>query len=177
MARIPRLATGAALLALAAVTAGAASAQTPDITGRWVLNKQRSILPSGGRSRAPIALELRIETKDGKYTIKRTDEGSRGARIRYEETFTTDGEPIENETKQATITVKARWQGNSLVVERSRRMTGSSGRGRRGGGRMGGGGISYTATYTLSEDGRLMIVFIDFGQAPIDPITLAYEKK
>lgn len=186
MIRFSRLTGIAAVLGLILLLPESGNAQTPDMTGKWELNKQMSVLPqSGGRmgSIVPIALEIEVTLKDGKYTFKRVDEGRQGARIRYEESFTTDGELTENETEQGKISIKANWMNNSLIVDRTRQM--SSGAGGRGGGRTRGGGggsggsrgMTYTTIYSLNPDATVLIVFIDFGRTGMDPITLGYQKK
>jgi hypothetical protein len=164
------------LLALSALTTlpAAGQAEHPDITGRWTLNKQRSVM--GERVSIPLAIDIRISLEDGKYTFKRIDETMRGGRSRYDEVFTTDGEANEIELESGKMTITAKWMNNSLVVDRSRPMA------RGGGGRRGGGGgatrsMTYTTTYTLSPDGKTLIAFVDFGRMPTDPLTLAYEKK
>ncbi len=165
-------------LSLTIGIAGSTSAQTPDITGEWELDKSRSLIPE--RTLTPVALTFTVELKDGVYTIKRVDEGRQGSRIRYEESFTTDGESNENETEQGNIAITARWQGKSLIVDRTRQMAsgGGGGRGRRPpGGGGGGGGMTYTTTYTLSDDGKLLIAFVDFGRVETPTVTLAYAKK
>jgi hypothetical protein len=179
MVRMMRASALLIVLGLVVGTAGSVSAQTPDITGEWELDKSRSLIPE--RTSAPIALTFTVELKDGVYTIKRVDEGRQGARIRYEESFTTDGESKENETEQGNIAIMARWQGKSLIMDRTRQMSaGSGGGGGRGRGGMGGGGsrgMTYTTTYTLSDDGKLLIAFIDFGRMETPTVTLAYAKK
>jgi hypothetical protein len=181
MIRCSRLTGIAAVLGLILLLPESGNAQTPDLTGTWELNKQMSVLPqSGGRmgSMAPIALTIEITLEEGKYTFKRVDEGRQGARIRYEESFTTDGESTENETEQGNISIKANWMNKSLVVDRTRQMASggrSGGRTRAGGG--GSRGMTYTTTYSLNPDGTVMIVFIDFGRMGMDPITLGYQKK
>ncbi len=183
MIRYSRLTGITAMLGLILLLPDSGNAQTPDLTGKWELNKQMSVLPqSGGRmgSMAPIALEIEITLEDGKYTFKRVDEGRQGARIRYEESFTTDGESTENETEQGKISIKANWMNNSLMVDRTRQMSaGGGGRTRRGGGGGGGSsrGMTYTTTYSLNLDATVLIAFIDFGRMGADPITLGYQKK
>lgn len=154
-----------------------AGAQTPDISGKWVLKKDRSIIPQsggGGRMRggggggvASLTIQMTITVEEDTMTIARVDEGPRGDRERYTEIFTTDGEPTTIETRSGETTIKAEWKRNSLIVERSqtremrdRSMT-----------------ITTTETYTMNEDGTWMMVFVQPGGMQSTPLTLNYEKK
>ncbi len=163
-----------------------AGAQTPDLSGRWILQKDNSIIPQGtggGGSRggrgsmrsmgvagSGLTIDMRITHEENSITIARVIEGRRGDRTRTAETFTTDGEPYVIETDAGEITITAKWMRNSLVVDRSQTM---DMRGREM-------TLKTTETYTLNEDGTWMMVFIQppsMGGTQPTPSTLNYEKR
>jgi len=113
--------------------------ENPDITGHWVLNRDRSIMGSG---RVPISLTIdkTIEFEEGKYTFKVVNETSRGGRERYEEVFAADGQPHVVELETGNLTVTAEWKYNSLMVTRTRAAPAGMPAGRGGRGGAGGGG-------------------------------------
>ncbi len=162
------------------------SAQTPDLSGRWDLRKERSILTQsggggggrrgGGGGGASLTIRMTITQKGDTLTIARVDEGPRGDRERYTETFIANGEPTTIETPSGEVTVKAEWQRNSLVVERSRSMAmRAPTRNVQDQART--MTMTNIETYTLHEEGKWMMVFVQSGgRMPSSPMTLNYEK-
>lgn len=168
------------LLCLPALT----GAQTPDLSGRWILQKDNSIIPQGagggggrgsrggggGMASSGLTIEMVITHEDNSLTIARVIESGRGARDRTTETFTTDGEPNVIETDAGEFTITAKWMRNSLIVDRTRTME-MRGREMK---------MTTTETYTQNEDATWMMVFIQppsMGGSQPTPLTLNYEKK
>ena len=164
-----------------------AGAQTPDLSGRWILRKDNSIIPQGtggggggrggrgGGGMTPgassgLTIDMRITHEENSLTIARVIESRGGARDRTTETFTTDGESNVIETDAGEITITAKWMRNSLIVDRSltmemrgREMT-----------------MTTTETYTMNEEGTWMMVFVQppsMGGTQPTPSTLNYEKR
>jgi hypothetical protein len=158
-------------------------AQTPDLSGRWILRKENSIIPQGGgggggRGRmmpggggGGITIQMTITHEENSLTIAKVDEGPRGDRTRTTETFTTDGKPDTIETDTGNVIIKAEWKRNSLIVERSRTMM------------MRDREMTMTTieTFTLDPEGTWLMVFIEqavrAGGAPGTPTTLMFEKR
>ena len=164
-----------------------AGAQTPDLSGRWILRKDNSIIPQGaggggggrggrgggggmGMASSGLTIDMTITHEENSLSIARVIESRGGARDRTTETFTTDGEPNVTETEAGNITITAKWMRNSLIVERSQTM---DMRGREM-------VMTTSETYTLNEDGTWMMVFIQppsMGGNQPTPSTLNYEKR
>jgi len=116
-----------ALLLLAAV----GSAQThPNFTGTWKLNAEKSDTGSSGVS----ALTVDVNHKDPvlSYTVKGT---AGGQDFEENESLTTDDKPSRD---SHGATVKAHWEGTTLVAEGS----GDD------------GSMVYVARITMSDDGK-----------------------
>jgi len=116
-----------ALSLLAAVC----SAQThPNFTGTWKLNTEKS--DSGGSG--VTSLVVAVDHKDPvlSYTVKGT---AGGQDFEESESLTTDGKPSRD---SHGATVKAHWEGTTLVAEGS----GDD------------GSMVYTARITPSDDGK-----------------------
>jgi len=157
-------------------------AQTPDLSGRWTLRKERSIIQQGGAGggggrmggggggAAGLTIQMTITQEADTLTIAKVDEGPRGDRTRYTEVFTTDGQPNRIETDAGEMTIKAEWKRNSLIVERSRTME-MRGRSMT---------MTTTETFTMQEDGTWLMVFVQqggMGGMQGTPMTLMYEKR
>jgi hypothetical protein len=116
-----------ALLLLTAI----ASAEThPNLTGTWKLNPDKSDAGSSDVS----ALTVEVTHKDPllSYTVKGT---AGGQDFEESESLTTDGKPSRD---SHGATVKAHWEGTTLVAEGS----GDD------------GSEVYTARITLADDGK-----------------------
>ena len=160
-----------------------AGAQTPDLSGRWILQKDNSIIPQGGggggrggrgggggMAGSGLTVDMTITHEENTLSIARVIESRGGARDRTTDTFTTDGEPNVIETEAGEITITAKWMRNSLIVDRSQTM-GTGGREMT---------MTTTETYTLNEDGTWMMIFIQppsMGGNQPTPSTLNYEKR
>lgn len=96
------------LVAVLSIVALAAAAK-PNFSGDWELNVAKSDLDG-----APLTkLIVHIDHKDPvfKYTAKGTADGQD---FEESETFPTDGTPTHD---SRGLTVKARWDGTTLVIE------------------------------------------------------------
>jgi len=114
--------------------AAAAFAQThPNFSGTWKLNAEKSDTGSSGVS----ALTVDVNHKDPllSYTVKGT---AGGQDFEESESMTTDGKPSRD---SHGATVKAHWEGATLVAEGS----GDD------------GSMVYTARITLADDGKTFI--------------------
>lgn len=108
-----------------------ASAEThPNLTGTWKLNPDKSDTGSSGVS----AMTVDVTHKDPllSYTVKGT---AGGQDFEESESLTTDGKPSRD---SHGTTVKAHWEGTTLVAEGS----GDD------------GSVEYTARITLADDGK-----------------------
>ena len=108
-----------------------ASAEThPNLTGTWKLNPDKSDTGSTGVT----AITVNVNHKDPvlSYTVK----GAAGGQdFEESESLTTDGKPARD---SHGATVKAHWEGTTLVAEGS----GDD------------GSVEYTARITLADDGK-----------------------
>ncbi|MFO7768537.1 MAG: hypothetical protein R6W82_06255 [bacterium] len=159
-----RVSTLSGLLLFALLSALPVQAQTPDLSGTWVYNPDKSILPTTERVGAArrAGSEIVIKQEGDTITITRqmrTRDGSRS----MDTVIVADGKPHEQSMGRRTITVTARWQEDKLVVERLMPA------GRRG------GGSTATETYSLRNDGQLLL--IDSTDRQGELISRAYDRK
>lgn len=152
------------LLLFALLSVPTVQAQTPDLSGTWVYNPDKSVLPNTERMGARGGgTEIVIKQEGDTITITRqmrTREGTRS----MDEVIVADGQPHEQSMGRGTVTVTASWQEGKLVVERtmpSRRGQGSA--------------TTSTTTYTVRNDGQLLL--IDSTDRQGDLISRAYDRK
>lgn len=133
--------------------AAVSSAQShSNFSGTWKLNAEKSDMGTSGVT----ALVAEINHKDPVFTY--TAKGTAGGQEFEEtETFTTDGKPSQD---SHGATVKARWEGATLVSE----ATGND------------GSVLYVARLSLSDDGKTITrVFKQSGDP--QPRHEVYEKQ
>jgi hypothetical protein len=162
--------SGALAAALAAVLLLPAllEAQTssPNLSGTWKMDAERSVLPqsgrggSGGRSGRGGSAggggfpdQMVITHEGSKITLKWTQQMGRSGSQEVTQTFTTDGKPTENESPMGKSTVKSEWKNGMLIVTESRNSE-AAGQTRT---------QTTTTTYTLGGDGKSLLRFVDMG--------------
>lgn len=118
------------VFALLLLTAIASAEAHPNLTGTWKLNPDKSDTGSSGVS----AITVDVTHKDPllSYTVKGT---AGGQDFEESESLTTDGKPSRD---SHGTTVKAHWEGTTLVAEGS----GDD------------GSVEYTARITLADHGK-----------------------
>lgn len=110
------------LFCLVALPASA-TAQLPDFSGRWVLNKNRSVPPlTTGQMRGGmmgVPLHMTITQNGDTLTIESRNELQRGARTEFKQRFAIDGKSWPVETESGEMTVTAEWKNNTLTITRT----------------------------------------------------------
>ena len=140
------------------------SAQTPDLSGTWVYNPDKSILPNTERMDARPGGEISIKQEGETITITRQVRGRDGQTRSMDTVIIADGKPHEQSMGRMTTTVTASWKEGKLVVDTAM----PAGRGGRGGG-------TRTETYTLRNNGTLLL--IDSTDRQGNAISRAYDRK
>ncbi len=136
--------------------------ERPDLSGYWMLNEEESEDPEdrpnlsmpgrpagfGGGMAAGMARgfsAFTIEQTDSTVSL-RSIEG-----MNYE--VHTDGRSVESQVGQGTSTLKARWKGERLVIDRTM-----------------GRGTKMTQSFELSEDGRQLYMKITIEMSRGGPV-------
>jgi hypothetical protein len=134
----------ATLLTLVAAVSEADQDAKPNFSGTWTLDLSRS---NTGPLPPPESLEAVIEHEDPTITSTLTQKGDDGV-ITTRTTITTDGGENRNTVTTAGGEVplfsRSRWSGRTLVIATSMTLDGAP--------------IGVTESWTLSGDGRQMIV-------------------
>lgn len=108
----------------------------PNFTGNWMLNLSRS---QYGQFPAPEVMLRSVTYVSGTLTLSTYQKGAQGE-VTTELKYSTDGKPSINGESRGT----ARWQGETLVIESSRRAQGAE--------------LSQRDQWTLSQDGKTLTV-------------------
>jgi hypothetical protein len=90
-----------------------AAAQTkPNLTGTWKMNPSKSKFVNGG----PNEIIIKFDQKDSSFAETLTvteNNGEHQAALKY----TADGKAATNQIEEKTVTVTAKWEGETLVIE------------------------------------------------------------
>jgi len=95
---------------LALLTSPAVAADTPDMTGTWLVDPVKS---NFGPMPAPEDLRLDIRVEGGEFYVKQ----SGGGQPDFELHFNTSGKEVANQLPGARMTSTHRWEGAVLVGE------------------------------------------------------------
>ena len=88
---------------------------TPDFSGSWRLNLEKSKLPKGTKVQSQI---IAIKCSGESIQMRYTTDGKESV-----EAYTADGkERTVNENQGGKVVVKAKWKGPVLTIERSARL-------------------------------------------------------
>ena len=155
-----------AVLSLAAVAfmAGGAAAQAkPNFAGSWTLNTEKSDPMGGGRGMGMGNAPLAITQTDDKLVIEIKAETPRTL------TYALDGkESVNPGMRGAETKSKARWEGESLIIESATAMSTPN------------GDMTITAkeVRSMSADGKMMTV-VTTTQTPMGERTMkrVYDKQ
>jgi hypothetical protein len=127
-----------ALLALALAVPALAAAQTPNFSGKWIQDMEKSDQPGGGRGpMGPQTLTITQTAAD--LTIER--ETPNGV---MKTVYKLDGSPSVNAGRGGEITSKTVWDGAKLVTKYTRTMAENT--------------MEVTETRSLEADGTLLLV-------------------
>jgi hypothetical protein len=124
-----------------ALCASLAAAQTtPDLSGMWKMNPDRSKFERP----APNGIAVKIEQKDSafKETLYLTF-GSNEQSVEYE--YAADGKEVEIKDPKAPYTITARWEGKTLFQTMKQK----------------GKSQGFTRKLTLSDDGKSISLVIE----------------
>jgi hypothetical protein len=141
----------------AAMVLAAQAYAAPNLTGVWKLNLAKS---DYGPVPQPEAMTRTINHNDPTLQISTYQKGAQGEAT-TELKYTTDGKPAENKGSKGT----AAWDGNKLVVDSVRDMTGGS-------------EIKFHEVWNLSGDGKVLTInnHLTAPQGEFD-ITLVFDKQ
>ena len=172
MPRKSILAGTALTLALVALPA-LVLAQTPNLSGTWKMNSEKSVLPQapqggggggrGGRapggmggSMFPQQITIKHEGTKVEMTWTQPAMGRSSSAQNITRTFTTDGKPTDNDQGGRKVVVKAVWKNNMLMVDETSESATPDGQTR-----------SNTTSYslTLSPDGKSMLRYQEMGRS------------
>lgn len=130
---------------------GSAGAQEkPNLSGTWVLDKEKSDPPMGmgGRGGFNPDVTLIIEHQEPVLKIKRIVKTERGEQVQ-EQVFTTDGKENKNPgMRGGEFRSKTQWDKGKLVTKGTQTIESP----------MGTMELEITETRTLSEDGKTLII-------------------
>ncbi len=167
-----RFLAGAALtLALVALPA-LVLAQTPNLSGTWKMNSEKSVLPQapqggggGGRGgRAPggagggaFPQEIIIKHEGTKVEMTWTQPamGRSASAQTVTRTFTTDGKPTDNDQGGRKVVVKAIWKNNMLMVDETSELATPDGQTR---------SMTTSFSLTLAPDGKSLLRYQEIGR-------------
>ena len=130
---------------------GAMAQEKPNLSGTWVLDKEKSDPPGmgmGGRGGFNPDVTLIIEHQEPVLKIKRIIKTERGEQAQ-ELVYTTDGKENKNPgMRGGELRSKTRWEKGKLVTKGTQTIESP----------MGTMELELTETYTLSEDGKTLIL-------------------
>jgi hypothetical protein len=109
---------------------------TPNVTGTWKMNAEKSKFERGGPTAITIKFEQQGSTLNEAITVT-NDGGERTGRF----TYTLDGKEGLNRMEGQQIKTKARWEGESLIIEFENNE-----------------GSTFLRRITLSGDGKAMTI-------------------
>jgi hypothetical protein len=137
-----RVLAGAAVLALMVASLPAmAQTQTPDLSGTWVFNADKSVLPDmGGRRMGGGDMVIKVEGEN--IIITSTRQGREGP-TESTTTYIPDGKPHTVSAGRGSMEVVTSWKEGKLVIVQARETQR--------------GTFTTTATYSLQEDGTLLM--------------------
>jgi hypothetical protein len=138
---------GIVVVAIATLFAFVLLAGTPDISGTWKINMQKSDFGSGN----PPPDDLTFKVRMGEGALFHVTQLAGGTTLEFR--FSTDGKEQVNDTGGGTMTSTHRWEGDVLVGDyKVKRPDGSE--------------IPQKDRITCSADGKSMIIsrqFTDFS--------------
>lgn len=137
---------------MAALAAFSFAAGTPDFSGKWKLNLDKSEFPEAagpGPARKPTSLEREITQDASKILMKATQPGRDGAPVTREFTLMLDGSETTSTNPRGSTKTKVHFEGRKLVSESASEFKTPQG-----------DTISVTTTdeWSLSNDGKVMTV-------------------
>jgi hypothetical protein len=131
------------ILILAALPAIAA----PNFSGTWKLNVSKSDF---GQMPAPDSMTRTITHEDPKLKSVTKQSGQNGE-FEYEQNYTTDGKECTNEMFNSPIKSTLKWEGDTLVISSK--------------GQFGDNEVTIQEKWTLSEDGKTLLVASHFSSS------------
>lgn len=139
-----RVLAGAAVLALMVASLPAlAQDQTPDLSGTWVFNAEKSVMPDmGGRRMGGGGGDMVIKVEGENIIITSTTMGRQGPG-ESTTTYVPDGKPHTVDTGRGSSEVVASWNEGKLVIVQSRETQRGS--------------FTTTVMYSLQDDGTLLL--------------------
>lgn len=174
--RTRRFAAIAAAFALLLILPTLLFAQTPNLSGTWKMDAQRSQMPQagappggsgggaggrGGRGGGArpgggggmFPQQMVIKQEGTTITLSWSQQMGRSDSQEITETFTTDGKLSKNESALGSSTITAEWKNSMLIVKQDTERD-FQGQTRT---------QTTTTTYTLSPDGTSLLRFVDMG--------------
>lgn len=161
-------------------------AQSPDLSGTWKMNTEKSVLPQaptggGGGGRAPrggaggggmFPSEITIKHEGNRVEMTWTQQGfGRQATTQtITRVFTTDGKTTDNEQggRGGTVKVKAEWKNNMLMVDETSENATPDGQTRT---------MTTSFSLTLSPDGQSLLRYQEMGRGEmILSANIVYDK-
>jgi len=183
--RRSRILAGAALTVALVALPALVLAQSPNLSGTWKMNSEKSVLPqmpSGGGGRAPrgggapgggmFPQEITIKHEGNRVEMTWTQQGMgrQASSQTITRVFTTDGKPTDNEQggRGGKVAVKAEWKNNMLMVDENSEFSTPDGQTR-----------SMTTSYslTLSPDGQSLLRYQEMSRGEtIMSANIVYDK-
>ena len=140
-------------------TAIAADEKRPDFSGNWKMNPEKS---DYGRLPKPSKFERKIEHTDPAIKLTSTF-GTPNGDVVTEFKYTSDGKESTNSVRGTEVKSAAKWDGATLVIN-SRRPSPA-------------GDIATAERWTLSEDGKSMLVHTTIVTPKDETKTLVFYEK
>jgi hypothetical protein len=117
--------------------------QAPDLSGTWVFNADKSVLPDmGGRRMGGGGGDMVIKVEGENIIITSTRQGREGP-TESTTTYIPDGKPHTVSAGRGSMEVVTSWKDGKLVIVESRETQRGS--------------FTFTMTYSLQEDGTLLL--------------------
>ena len=148
-----------ALLAFVLALPAMAIAQSPNFSGKWIQDMEKSDPPMGGGGRGPAGPQsLTITQTATEITLER--ETPNGA---MKTVYKLDGSESVNAGRGGDITSKSAWEGGKLVTKYSRTMQQTT--------------VEVTETRSLEADGTMLVITAMKGGPQGDTTRKAVFKK
>lgn len=139
----------------------AADEKKPDLSGEWTMNPAKS---DYGRLPKPAKFLRKIVHAEPAITLTSTFGTPQGTEVVTEFKYTTDGKEASNTVRGTEVKSTAKWDGTTLQIN-SKRPT------------PGGGEITTVERWTVSEDGKSMLVHTTITAPQGETKTLVFFEK